>query len=72
MSNNNETLNENLTKMHDGLSSISEMRTRAENAFPEVSEKINALTTDVSTAVEKLRGEQEKQLSTISSALQNR
>ena len=70
MSSNNQTLNENLTKMHDGLSSISEMRTRAENAFPEVSEKINALTTDVSTAVEKLREEQEKQLSTISSALQ--
>lgn len=70
MSNNNEALNENLTKMYEGLSSISEMRTRAENAFPEISERISDLTTDVSTAVEKLRDEQEKQLSTISSALQ--
>lgn len=70
LSQNNATLNDNLSKMHDGLSSISEMRARAEGAFPEISDKINTLTEDVSQAVATLQEEQKKQLSIITAALQ--
>lgn len=51
LTNANNQLIEQLTSMHDGLSSISEMRERAEGAIPEIASKIDKMTTTISDAV---------------------
>ena len=51
----NAKLIDQLTQMHDGLSSIAQMRDRAENAFPEISNKIEEMTTTIASSVESQR-----------------
>lgn len=51
----NAKLIDQLTQMHDGLSSIAQMRDRAENAFPEISDKIEEMTTTIASSVESQR-----------------
>lgn len=48
----NNQLIEQLTFMHEGLSSISEMRVRAEGAIPDIASKIDEMTTTISGAVD--------------------
>ena len=56
-----EKLNQHLAQLHEGLSSLEQMRERAEGAFPEISDKINQLTNDVSSSVESVTKAVEQQ-----------
>lgn len=48
----NDTLISQLSEMHEGLSSISKMRENAEGAFPEISNKIEEVTTSIKVSAE--------------------
>ena len=65
-----ELLNEHLLEMHEGFSSMSKMRENAENAFPTISDKIADLTDNVTTTIDTLQSEQEKQLTALTSSLE--
>ena len=49
----NTQLNQRLLDLHQGLSSIAEMRDKAENAFPEIANNIDKMTTIIGESVEK-------------------
>ena len=49
----NTRLNQRLLDLHQGLSSIAEMRDKAENAFPEIANNIDKMTTIIGESVEK-------------------
>ena len=51
----NDQLIDQLKLMHEGLSSIAEMRNRAEGAIPEISNRINEMTETITGAVENQR-----------------
>lgn len=51
----NQRLVEHLTQLHDGLSSIAQMRERAENAIPEIATKIDQMTASISSSVDTQR-----------------
>ncbi|MDB9891164.1 hypothetical protein OAD74_07305 [Alphaproteobacteria bacterium] len=48
----NELLNTNMLSLHEGMSSVVEMREKAEQAFPNISEKIDEIIGSISEAVE--------------------
>lgn len=64
----NNRLIEQLTLMHDELSSIAQMRERAENAIPEIASKIDEMTVNIATSVNFQRDTMETIKSSIAEA----
>jgi len=64
-----QALNAQIEKLYQGLSSIEEMRTRAEGAIPDIAGRIDAMTNTISASVEEQRQTVEAVKETISSSL---
>lgn len=65
----NQALNAQIEKLYQGLSSIEEMRTRAEGAIPDIADRIAEMTNTISASVEEQRQTVEAVKETISSSL---
>lgn len=64
-----EKLNTQLIELHKGLSSIEVMRERAENAFPDISDKLSQITDSVSASTEAVKDAVENQMDTLKSGV---
>lgn len=49
-----ETLNEQLYQLHEGLASVAEMREKAEDAIPQIIEKIDGIIGDIQTSTSNI------------------
>lgn len=65
----NHSLNTQIEKLYEGLSSIEEMRTRAESAIPDIAGRIDAMTNTIGASVEEQRQTVEAVRESISSSL---
>ena len=63
----NASLQSQLEELHKGLSSLAEMRTRAEDAVPMISEKIESMTNTISEAVDLQKDSVQKITEAVSS-----
>jgi len=63
-----ERLNQQLLELHKGLSSLEEMRQRAEGAFPAISDKIDEIITSAEEAVSSMNSAVTKQMESLEDA----
>ncbi|MBT6415959.1 hypothetical protein [Candidatus Puniceispirillum sp.] len=70
LSDTNNQLVEQLVAMHEGLSSISEMRERAEGAIPDIASKIDKMTVTISDAVNSQSQASEQMKDVINTSVQ--